>query len=243
MAGPVYYEGQRAQNPNDPNAPTLIYRSGKWVPESAVQNPFAAAQGSQKYADAMAGARAKADLNKLEAATASAGQSGTINANADQVQQLLRKTGTGPGAIIAKPFSADLQSLDRLGQAGVFGDLDKLKGPMSDKDIAFLRSQQVSSTNWGKENGRIVDLMRWSATRSQEYEAGLNAWTNRLGSPSARNGQGMSYDAWWAKWSQENLPRPDISGGPKKAPPIAPPPGSKASPSVIQYDSNGNRVR
>ena len=81
MAGPVYYEGQRAQNPNDPNAPTLIYRSGKWVPESAVQNPFAAAQGSQKYADAMAGARAKADLNKLEAATASAGQSGTINAS------------------------------------------------------------------------------------------------------------------------------------------------------------------
>ena len=85
MAGPVYYEGQRAQNPNDPNAPSLIYRSGKWVPESAVQNPFAAAQGSQKYADAMAGARAKADLNKLEAATASAGQSGTINANGMQI--------------------------------------------------------------------------------------------------------------------------------------------------------------
>jgi hypothetical protein len=128
--------------------------------------------------------------------------------------------------MIAKPFNADLQSLDRLGQAGVFGDLDKLKGPMSDKDIAFLRSQQVSSTNWGKENGRIVDLMRWSATRSQEYESGLNAWTNRLGSPSARNAQGLSYDAWWAKWSQQNLPRPDIAGGQKKAPPIAPPPAA-----------------
>jgi membrane protein DedA with SNARE-associated domain len=28
------------------------------------------------------------------------------------------------------------------------------------------------------------------------------------------------------KWSQQNLPRPDIAGGQKKAPPIAPPPAA-----------------
>ena len=72
MAGPIYYEGQRAENPNDPNAPVLIYRGGKWVPESAVQNPFAAAQTSQKYADTMATGRAKRDEAKLAAASEAA---------------------------------------------------------------------------------------------------------------------------------------------------------------------------
>lgn len=240
MAGPIYYEGQRAENPNDPNAPVLIYRGGKWVPESAVRNPYEAAVGTQKYADTAAVARAKRDDAKRAAAADAVTQSAQTGALADQIQGLLRRQSTGPGAIIAKPFSADLQSLERLGQEGVFGNLDKLKGPMSDKDIAFLKSQSVSPTLWGKENQRIVDLMRWSAKRSQEYENGLAAWEERLGSPSARNAQGLSYDAWWAKWSQQNLPRPDLSG--KKAPPVPPPPRANAGGSVIQYDAKGNRV-
>jgi hypothetical protein len=222
MAGPIYYEGQRAENPNDPNAPVLIYRGGKWVPETAIKNPYEASLGSQKYADTIATSRAKSDSAKRQAAADAVAQSGQTMALADQIQGLLRRQSTGPGAIIAKPFSADLQSLDRLGQEGVFGSLDKLKGPMSDKDIAFLQSQSVSPTLWGKENQRIVDLMRWTATRAQKYEEGLSAWEQRLGSPSARNANGLSYDAWWAKWSQENLPRPDL--GVKKRPPATPAP-------------------
>ena len=242
MAGPIYYEGQRAENPNDPNAPVLIYRGGKWVPESAVQNPFAAAQTSQKYADTMATGRAKRDEAKLAAASEAVADASKTTALADQIQGLLRRQSTGPGAIIAKPFSADLQSLERLGQEGVFGNLDKLKGPMSDKDIAFLKSQSVSPTLWGKENQRIVDLMRWSAKRSQEYESGLNAWTERLGSPSARNAQGLSYDAWWAKWSQQNLPRPDLSG--KKAPlPGQPPRAGGGRQSGVEAMPQAGEVR
>jgi len=207
-------------------------------------NPFEAALENKKYADTAAVARAKRDEAKVTAAADAVTQSAQTAALADQIQGLLRRQSTGPGAIVAKPFSADLQSLERLGQEGVFGNLDKLKGPMSDKDIAFLKSQSVSPTLWGKENQRIVDLMRWSAKRSQEYESGLNAWTERLGSPSARNAQGLSYDAWWAKWSQQNLPRPDLSGG-KAPPPLPgqPPRANAAGGSVIQYDAQGNRVR
>ncbi len=202
------YEGQTG---TAPDGTRVVFRGGKAVPLEAVENPFAYALKTAKYADAMAAQRAKMDVAKMDGATEAAGQAGMINANADQIQQMLRQTGTGPGAHVAKYFNSNLQSIDRLGNAGIFGDLGKLKGPMSDKDVAFLRSQQVTSTNWGKENQRIVDLARWSAKRAQEYEAGLNAWTNRLGSPSARNDRGQSYDGWWSNWSQQNLPRPDLA--------------------------------
>jgi len=202
------YEGQTG---TAPDGTRVVFRGGKAVPIEAVENPFAYAPKTAKYAEAMAAQRAKMDVAKMDGATEAAGQAGMINANADQIQQLLRRTGTGPLALIAKPFNSDLQSIDRLGQAGIFGDLGKLKGPMSDKDIAFLRSQQVSTQSPGQENQRVVDLARWSARRAQEYESGLNAWTNRLGSPSARNDRGQSYDGWWSTWSQQNLPRPDLT--------------------------------
>jgi len=222
------YEGQTG---TAKDGTPVVFRGGKIIPQSDFNNPYAAATHTQKYSDAIAAQRAKSDVAKMDAASEAVMTAGQTSANADQIQQILRRTATGPGAGIAAAgsnwnplsnhqYGTDIQALDRLGNAGVFGDLGKLKGPMSDRDVAFLRSQQVSPKNWGPENQNVVDLMRWSSRRATQYEAGLNAWTEKLGSPSARNAKGQSYEAWWGDWSAKHIPRPDLAvkGAPQARP-------------------------
>jgi hypothetical protein len=133
---------------------------------------------------------------------------------------LLQQTSTGPGAYIGHGLKSlvgapqdftNLSTIRRLGGQGVFGDLDKLKGAISDKDVRFLREQQVDPGRFGGENQRIVNLMKWTGDRTKAYESAMNAWANRLGSPSALNAKGQSFQGWWGDWSEKNIPRPDIS--------------------------------
>lgn len=176
--------------------------------------------GSKPYNTAAATELAKADNAMRLGARESAVQGAQASGRAKEIAGLLRETATGPlayaGYAVASPFTGpknltNLSTIKRLGGTGIFGDLDKLKGAISDKDVRFLREQQVDPSKFGGENQRIVNLMEWAGNRAKAYESAMNAWTNRLGSPSATNAQGQSFQGWWADWSEKNMPRPDIA--------------------------------
>lgn len=169
--------------------------------------------------------QAAKDLAARDSELTSQAQAGALQGSdtidrAKEISPLLKQTYTGPGAYFGAlgsiPTSGlqdltNLSTVKRLGGKGVFGDLDKLKGAISDKDVKFLREQQVDPGKTREENQRIVKLMEWTGVRSKAYEGALNAWANRLGSPSAKNANGQSFIGWWADWSEKNIPRPGIS--------------------------------
>lgn len=164
----------------------------------------------------------KIDEQTLETARQGALSASTNKATADELARLLKKNPTGQ--FYQLPWiggirNADLQSIQRLGESGVFPDLSKLKGPLSDKDLAFLKGQQVSVTNYGNENMRIVNLMRWASDRAVKYEEAIQAWDKVLGSPNVPNRKGQSFQSWWNEYADKNIPRPDIYQGTKNAAP------------------------
>lgn len=166
----------------------------------------------------------KLDEQTLESAREGVMAASTNRGTADEIARLLQKQPTGKFYDINFPFygkvrNSNLQSIERLGQSGVFPDLSKLKGPLSDKDLAFLRSQQVSVANYGDENQRIVNLMRWASNRAVKYEEAIQAWNKVLGSPNVPNRKGQSFQSWWLEYADKNIPRPDIFQGTKNAEP------------------------
>jgi hypothetical protein len=175
--------------------------------------------GNRTYNTKAAGDLASDDIALQREARAFAIEGAKSKGRAKEIEALLNQTSTGPLAYIGHGVKAlagapqdftNLSTIKRLGGQGVFGDLDKLKGAISDKDVRFLREQQVDPGKFGNENQRIVNLMKWTGDRSRAYEAAMNAWANRLGAPSALNARGQSFQGWWAQWSEENMPRPDV---------------------------------
>jgi hypothetical protein len=177
--------------------------------------------GSGTYNTRAANNMADFDTKMIQDARNAVVQGSSTAQRARQISQILRETYTGPGSYIVQGAKAlvgapedltNLATIKRLGEEGIFGDLDKLKGAISDKDVQFLRGQQVKPGGFsGLENKRIVDLMNWTNKRAKEYENAMNAWTNRLGSPSRTNARGQSFQSWWNDWADQNIPRPDLS--------------------------------
>ena len=176
--------------------------------------------GTKNYNAAAAAELAKADNAMTQGAREAVKQGESADSRAKEIGKILQETSTGPlanfGYGVAYPFTGpkhltNLGTLKREGGAGIFGDLDKLKGAISDKDVRFLREQQVDPSKFGNENQRIVELMKWTNVRSRAYEGAMNSWAKRLGSPSATNARGQSFQSWWAGWSAQNIPRPDVS--------------------------------
>lgn len=164
---------------------------------------------------------------KLDEQTLQSAREGTMAAStnrgtADELARLLKNNPTGQWyqiPVVGNMRNADLQSIQRLGESGVFPDLSKLKGPLSDKDLAFLKGQQVSVTNYGNENQRIVNLMKWASDRAVKYEEAIQSWSKVLGSPNVPNRKGQSFQSWWLEYADKNIPRPDIYQGTKDATP------------------------
>lgn len=162
------------------------------------------------------------DEQTLETARQGALSASTARGTADELARLLKNNRTGQWyqlPVVGKMRNADLQSIQRLGESGVFPNLSQLKGPLSDKDLAFLKGQQVSVTNYGDENQRIVNLMRWASDRAVKYEEAMQSWTKVLGSPNVPNRMGQSFQSWWNEYADKNIPRPDIYQGTKDATP------------------------
>jgi hypothetical protein len=223
-----------------PDGTRVIVRGGKIVP---IGQP-GGAQGSEIYMSTLGRDQAKADVKRLEGATDLQQQGYGAEATALQAESLLPRTPVGAWSGVAEgigkkaPFlqgrlgvpSAEqlgnLGSYKRLQSMGALGDAANLKGPMSDKDVAFLKGMQYDPEGTREYNRQVIEAQKWAARRQTAYGSALKSWTRTLGSPSAVNANGLDFGSWWGKYSAEALPPP---GTPRRAPAAAAPPRKPAT--------------
>lgn len=196
------------------------------------------------YADTLARERAKSDIKRLEDASEGERNAYGMEATANQAAAILPNTPTGvfadqriaagkavpalgflPG-IPNRTETTNLETMRRLGAMGSLGSVGQLKGPLSEKELAFIQSMQLSPSASRQENARVVEAMKWTARRQAAYGAALRTWTEKLGAPSATNPKGQSFEQWWGKYSSQALPPPGVA--PARA--AAPPPPRKETP-------------
>lgn len=106
--------------------------------------------------------------------------------------------------------TVNLETMQTLGNTGALGQVGQLKGPLSDRDVQFIKSLQYSPNSSRAQNQRVIEAQKWVARRQAAYGAALRKWTENLGSPSALNGKGMSFDRFWGEYSARALPRPGL---------------------------------
>ena len=225
MPKQVYYEGQKFANPNDKNAPVLVYRGGKFLPDT----PAAAMPAA--YAQAFATQKAASDIKKIDAAGEGVQTADSLTATSGQARQLLDEgvpTGTFAGTrmnigraigndvtstltggfIPNRKTVAKMERFEQLTNEAVLGDVSKLKGPLSDRDIMFLKDTQAGIGKTPEGNKRALAAREWAATRLKAYESAMQSWTQKLGSPSAVNARGQSFNAFFSGWASQNIPPP-----------------------------------
>lgn len=188
------------------------------------------------YAETLAREKAKGDVARLEAAGEGERNAYGMEATANRGLALLDRTPTGPladlridlgRAVGGTPLSilpgipnreetTNLELFRNIGSQGALGDVSKLKGPLSEKELAFIQRLQADPNATKETNRQVLEAQKWVARRRAAYANGLRTWTSRLGSPSATNPRGQTFDAWWGQYSAERLPPPGV-GAPAKA--------------------------
>lgn len=184
------------------------------------------------YAEAFAKGQAAKDLKKIEGATEGVQIADNLVGTAGQARKLLdegiptggfaetrlelgRRVGgkvanaLSFGFIPTKEETSKMERFRQLTNEAVLGDVGKLKGPLSDRDITFLKDTQASIGSTPGANRRALAAHEWAATRLSAYESALQRWTKDLGAPSALNPRGQSFDAWFSGWSNQNIPPPN----------------------------------
>jgi hypothetical protein len=121
----------------------------------------------------------------------------------------------GHGGIPTTEQATNMASLRRLGGKGTLGDVQYMKGSLSDADRQFLQSMQYGVDQDPRYNLKVADAQSWAAKKQIAYAAGLQAWVNKLGSPAAVAKSGQTFDQWWDGYAAKNLPRPDIVSRPR----------------------------
>lgn len=115
------------------------------------------------------------------------------------------------GGLLGVPDKQETDNLQRFRQVAnqaTLGDTSKLRGPLSDKDIAFLKEAQININASPEANRRALAAQEWAATRMKAYESALQSWTQHLGRPSALNPRGQSFDAWFSTYANGKIPPP-----------------------------------
>lgn len=187
--------------------------------------------GNPVYDGARARDQAKRDGARIEQAIDGVQTADNMLASSMEAERLLREgapTGTAGDArkvmgqavggalgwlpgIPGPRQTNQLQRFDQLSSEMTLSTTDKLKGPLSNADLVFLRAAQPNINASPDTNRRAIRAQQWAATRAKAYEAALQAWTRGLGSPSALNPRGQSFDAWFSSYANERLPRPGTS--------------------------------
>lgn len=203
-----------------PDGTRVVFRNGRMEPLNST--PY-----TKKFEEK----RAQSDLTKIDQAAEGVRTADSLIATSGQARQLLnegiptggfadmrldlgKKIG-GPianalslGFIPNKDTTAKMERFQQLTNEAVLGDVSKLKGPLSDRDIMFLKDTQAGIGSTPQGNKRALAAREWAAARLAAYESGLQSWTQKLGAPSATNPRGQSFDAWFSSWSSQNLPPP-----------------------------------
>lgn len=197
------------------------------------------------YAETRAREKAKDDEALLDTAREMEREAYSAEATARRAEGLIERAPTGPmadfrieagRAVGGTPLSLlpgipntqqtiDLEMVRNLGSQGALGDVSKLKGPLSEKELAFIQRLQVDPNATKGANRQVIQAQKWVARRQAAYGRALRAWEARLGSPTAANAQGLTFDGWWGRYAAEKLPPPGVGGAVTSAPTQAAPAG------------------
>ena len=204
------------------------------------------------YADTLARERAKNDVQRLESAGEGLRQAFGTEATAQRAESLINQdTPTGPAAdfriglgktvgpalgflpgIPTRRQAENLEEMRNIQSQGALGDVAQLKGPLSEKELAFIQRLQIDPNATESTNRKVVAAQKWAAARQAAYGAALQRWTQVTGSPSSVGTNGETFDMWWAKYAADNIP-----------PPWAPKPARSASAPRKGQASGGSDFR
>jgi len=123
----------------------------------------------------------------------------------------------GVGPIPTKAQTDNMLMLRRMGGKSLLQDVQFMKGALSNSDREFLASLQYSIGQTPGYNRKVAEAQRWAGKKATAYGAAMRAWTDKLGSPDARNANGLSFPLWWAQWSREKLPPPGVEAPSQRA--------------------------
>lgn len=190
---------------------------------------LAASQPSDPYETRFQQGRAAFDVERYGAAQTGAANAGALEARANRAISMLdRGAPTGPmsgfrimtGRMMGgTPLSAlpgipnreqtqQLEQIRLIGSQGALGDVGQLKGPLSEKELAFIQNLQISPEATPETNRVVAESMRWAARRQAAYGAAMDRWRINLGSPSEPNANGETFDSWWSTYAARALPMP-----------------------------------
>lgn len=205
---------QRRRNRRTGEVQVLV--NGQWQTQSGGMG--------QEYARVQAREQAKLDVDRYSNALAGRNDAFERESAADEALRLLQTAPTGPNSelrtdlanrglgwlpwVPERDEADNLTRLRQLGSEGVLGTVGELKGPLSDRDVTFLREMQINPDASPEANRRVAEAHRWAARRQAAYGSAMSRWVRDLGSPSARNAEGLSFDDWWSDYSARELPRP-----------------------------------
>ena len=119
--------------------------------------------------------------------------------------------GTPLSALPGIPNQEQTQQLEQIrliGSQGALGDVGQLKGPLSEKELAFIQNLQISTDATPETNRVVAETMRWAARRQAAYGAAMDRWRRELGTPSAENANGLTFDRWWSTYADQAIPMP-----------------------------------
>jgi len=190
---------------------------------------LAASAPSDPYQSRFEQGRAAFDVARYGEAQTGAAGAGALEARANRAISMLdRGAPTGPmsgfrimtGRMMGgTPLSAlpgipnreqtqQLEQIRLIGSQGALGDVGQLKGPLSEKELAFIQNLQISPEATPETNRVVAEAMRWTARRQAAYGAAMDRWRINLGSPSEPNANGETFDSWWSRYSAQALPMP-----------------------------------
>jgi hypothetical protein len=105
-----------------------------------------------------------------------------------------------------------LEEIQRIGSVGALGDVGQLKGPLSEKELAFIRELQINPNATPETNNRVANAMRWVGARRAAYSRAAEVWQQTHGGLSVPAPNGMNFYTWWPSYAENNLPFPANEG-------------------------------
>ena len=142
---------------------------------------------------------------------------------AAQLLQELPRRRTGPGSDIGmtlgsfgvigsggKENAAYQRRLNAFASKNVLADAATIK-PISNSDITFLQTLQAGANQSPETNRQFLIASQWANQVAVANQAARDRWTQRFGSPNARDPKGRDFATFWMQEYPKLFPRPNFS--------------------------------
>jgi hypothetical protein len=201
MAAPKFYEGQEFHNPNDPTAPVLVYRGGKFLPKSdgAGTGDFPITPASQ------------IDQKAIEDDRAKAAQS--LN-TAVQAQSFTKLNSDHPtGGMLGAPLIGGLMREAKMANDPTYAQMEGItsavapglrppgSGSSSDKDVQFYRRGFPNLESPAESNMQTAKRLQSQSDHDAAYAAWRDKWYQVKGTLL---GADTAFSKYWAEKTGEN---------------------------------------